>query len=163
MRGVHELERLDAETARQFGDRILEAPRSFADRTSISAGIDFAMEQLDRAPFTSKRRAIDVSGDGTNNSGRDSGAARDDAIIKGITINGLVILSETPLVWNPEHTNPAGGLAEYYRRNVVGGPNAFVMVAENFASFGTALVKKLVAEIAEASSAKTALGLSGRP
>ena len=153
----------DADAARHFSDGIVEAPRSFADRTSISAGIDFAMEQLERAPFTSKRRAIDVSGDGTNNSGRDAGAARDDAVVKGITINGLVILSETPLVWNPEHTNPAGGLAEYYRRNVVGGPNAFVMVAENFASFGAALVKKLVAEIAEAASPTTGRGRIARP
>ena len=116
-----------------------------------------------RAPFTSKRRAIDVSGDGTNNSGRDAGAARDDAIAKGVTLNGLVILSETPLVWNPEHTNPAGGLAEYYRRNVIGGPNAFVMVAENFSSFGAALVKKLVAEIAEAASPTTVRGRIARP
>jgi hypothetical protein len=138
----------DADSAHHFSDGIVEAPRSFADRTSISAGIDFAVEQLERAPFTAKRRAIDVSGDGTNNSGRDVTLARDEAIAKGITINGVVILSETPLVWNPEHTNPAGGLAQYYRRNVVGGPNAFVMVAENFASFGAALVKKLVAEIA---------------
>jgi hypothetical protein len=153
----------DENAARHFSDGIVEAPRSFADRTSISAGIDFAMEQLERAPFASKRRAIDVSGDGTNNSGRDAGTARDEAIIKGVTINGLVILSETPLVWNPEHTNPAGGLAEYYRRNVVGGPNAFVMVAENFSSFGTALVKKLVAEIAQASSPRMALGATARP
>ena len=141
----------DADSARHFSDGIVEAPRSFADRTSISAGIDFAVEQLEHAPFTAKRRAIDVSGDGTNNSGRDVTLARDEATAKGITINGLVILSETPLVWNPEHTNPAGGLAHYYRQNVVGGPSAFVMAAENFASFGAALIKKLVAEIAAAS------------
>ncbi len=153
----------DADAARRFSDGIVEAPRSFADRTSISAGIDFAMEQLERAPFNSKRRAIDVSGDGTNNSGRDAGTARDDAIIKGVTINGLVILSETPLAWNPEHTNPTGGLAEYYRRNVIGGPNAFVMVAENFSSFGAALVKKLVAEIAEAAPPPTVRGRSAQP
>jgi hypothetical protein len=153
----------DADAARHFSDGIVEAPRSFADRTSISAGIDFSLEQLERAPFTSKRRAIDVSGDGTNNSGRDAGAARDDAIIKGVTVNGLVILSETPLAWNPEHTNPAGGLAEYYRRNVIGGPNAFVMVAENFASFGAALIKKLVAEIAAASFAAASRDQVGRP
>src|SRR5262249_2320438 len=153
----------EAAATRQFSDGIVEAPRSFADRTSISAGIDFSLEQLERAPFTSKRRAIDVSGDGTNNSGRDAGAARDDAIIKGVTVNGLVILSETPLVWNPEHTNPAGGLAEYYRRNVIGGPNAFVMVAENFASFGAALVKKLVAEIADASSPAAPYDRIARP
>jgi hypothetical protein len=138
----------DADSARQFSDGIVEAPRSFADRTAISGGIDFAVSQLERAPFEAPRRAIDVSGDGTNNSGREVTAARDEALAKGITINGLVILSEAPLVWNPEHTNPPGGLAEYYRRNVVGGPSAFVMAAQDFGSFGHALVKKLIAEIA---------------
>ncbi len=68
---------------------------------------------------------------------------------KGVTINGLVILSERPMTWNPEHTNPPGGLANYYQNNVVGGPGAFVMVAENFNSFGQAIVKKLIAEIAD--------------
>jgi hypothetical protein len=115
------------------------------------------MAQLERAPFESGRRAIDVSGDGTNNSGREVTAARDEAVAKGVTINGLVILSETPLVWNPEHTNPPGGLAEYYRRNVVGGPRAFVMVAQDFASFGRALVKKLIAEIAGGASLQRAM------
>jgi len=140
----------DEKNAREFGDRLLEAPRSFADRTSISAGIDFAMMQFSRAPFESSRLTIDVSGDGTNNSGRDVIAARDEATGKGVTINGLVILSESPTPWNPEHTNPPGGLANYYRNNVVGGPGAFVMVAENFTSFGNALVNKLIAEIAQA-------------
>ena len=127
---------------------MLELPRAFADRTSISAGIDFAMAQFERSPFTAPRRTIDVSGDGTNNSGRDVAPARDEALAKGVTINGLVILSETPLPWNPEHTNPPGGLGEYYKRNVIGGPGAFVMVAENHASFGQAIVKKMIAEIA---------------
>lgn len=140
----------DTDAARHFGDQILEAPRSFADRTSISGGIDFAMMQLERAPFESQRRTIDVSGDGTNNSGRDVISARDAALAKGITINGLVILSERPIPWNPEHTNPPGGLANYYRDNIIGGPGAFVMVAENFNSFGQALISKLVAEIAQA-------------
>jgi hypothetical protein len=140
----------DEKSAREFGDRLLEAPRSCADRTSISGGIDFAMAQLERAPYEGLRRTIDVSGDGTNNSGRDVGAARDDAVAKGVTINGLVILSESPTPWNPEHTNPPGGLANYYRRNVIGGPGAFVMVAENFKSFGNALINKLIAEIAQA-------------
>jgi hypothetical protein len=139
----------DEPSARQFGDRIMEAPRSFADRTSISAGIDFSMQQLDRAPYEGTRRTIDVSGDGTNNAGRDVTTARDEALAKGVTINGLVILTDTPSAWNPDHTNPAVGLANYYRNNVVGGPGAFVMVAENFRSFGNALINKLIAEIAE--------------
>ena len=139
------------ETARQFGDHILEAPRAFArNSTSISAGIDFAMAQLDRAPYETRRRVIDVSGDGDNNSGRDVTAARDEAIAKDVTINGLVILTETPTPWNSNHTNPSGGLAHYYRNNVIGGPGAFVMVAENSNSFGDVIVRKLIAEIAQA-------------
>src|SRR6478736_7247278 len=132
-----------------FGDRLLESPRSFADRTSISGGIDAAVAQLARAPFDATRRTIDVSGDGTNNAGRDIGQARDDALALGITINGLVILSETPLPWNPEHTNPPGGLTKYYRDNVIGGPGSFVLEAKDFNSFGEAIVKKMIAEIAE--------------
>ena len=138
----------DAASARQFGDQLMEIPRSFADRTSISGGIEFSVAQLEHAPFEATRRTIDVSGDGTNNSGRDVTRARDEALAKGVTINGLVILSDRPLSWNPEHTNPPGGLANYYRDNVIGGPNAFVMVAENFESFGKAILNKLIAEIA---------------
>ena len=80
--------------AQTFGDRLLESPRSFADRTSISGGIDAAVSQLARTPFSAERRTIDVSGDGTNNAGRDVGQARDEALALGISINGLVILSE---------------------------------------------------------------------
>jgi hypothetical protein len=134
--------------ARKFGDQLLELPRSFADRTSISGGIEFAVAQIERAPFEASRRTIDVSGDGTNNAGRDVKAARDEAIAKTIAINGLVILSDRPVPWNAEHTNPPGGLEKYYQENVVGGPGAFVLVAENFHSFGRAIVKKLIAEIA---------------
>jgi hypothetical protein len=138
------------DAARKFGDQLLELPRSFAERTSISAGIDFAMTLLESAPYEAARRTIDVSGDGTNNSGRDVTIARDEALAKGVTINGLVILSDRPMAWNPEHTNPPGGLAHYYRSYVVGGPGAFVVVAENFNSFGQAIIKKLIAEIAAA-------------
>jgi len=138
----------DAASARKIGDQMLELPRSFADRTSISAGLEFAMSQLEHAPFEAPRRTIDVSGDGTNNSGRDIASVRDEVLNKGVTINGLVILSDTPLPWNPEHTNPPGGLDEYYRRNVTGGPGSFVMVADNHNSFGQAIVKKMIAEIA---------------
>jgi Protein of unknown function (DUF1194) len=130
-----------AQSAKGFGDRVLEAPRSFADRTSISGAIEFAMGQLARAPFEAARRTIDVSGDGTNNAGRD---------VIAVTINGLVILSETPLVWNPDHTNPPGGLENYYREHVIGGPGAFVMATQNFDSFGQAVVKKMIAEVARA-------------
>jgi hypothetical protein len=139
-----------ATAARRFGDQVVEAPRCFADRTSISGGIEFAAAQLERSPFKAARHVIDVSGDGTNNAGRDVGAARDAVVATGTIINGLVILTNSQLLFNAEHTNPPGGLEKYYRENVIGGPGAFVMVAENFEDFGRAIVKKLIAEIAAA-------------
>jgi hypothetical protein len=142
---------IDGEQAAQaFASRLLEEPRAFADRTSISSGIEAAMAELDKAPLESERQTIDVSGDGTNNAGRDVSAVRDQALGKGIVINGLVILSDSPMPWNPEHTNPPGGLAKYYRDNVTGGPGSFVMEAQNFGSFGDAILKKMIAEIADA-------------
>jgi Protein of unknown function (DUF1194) len=138
----------DETSARQFTAQLAEAPRSFADRTSIAGAIDFSVELLGHAPYQAPRRIIDISGDGTNNAGRDVTSARDDALATGLTINGLVILSERPLAWNADHTNPPGGLDNYYRNNVIGGPGAFVMVAENFNSFGQAIINKMIAEIA---------------
>ena len=114
------------------------------------------MVELDKAAFEAARRTIDVSGDGTNNSGREVTAARDEALAKGVTINGLVILSERPMSWNADHTNPPGGLDAYYRNNVMGGPGSFVMVAENFNSFGQAILNKLIAEIASVQQTKHA-------
>jgi hypothetical protein len=138
----------DGDSARGFGDRLVEMPRSFAGSTSISSAIDFAVEQLERAPFKSNRRVIDVSGDGNNNSGRPVTDARDDAIGKGITINGLVILTPLGESFRPEHTHPPGGLEKYFQDNVIGGFGSFTVVAEGHESFGRALTKKLIAEIA---------------
>lgn len=141
------------QAAQGFADLLLELPRAFADRTSISGGIDGAVAQFARAPYFAERQTIDVSGDGTDNAGRDVTLSRDEALRLGITINGLVILSDTPMPWNPEHTNPPGGLAKYYRDNVTGGPGSFVIEAKDFTSFGEAIVKKMIAEIADATPA----------
>lgn len=137
-----------SEEAQGFADRILAAPRAFMERTSISAAIDYSMQQLARSPFTASRRVIDVSGDGTNNIGRDVTAARDDAVRQGVTINGLAILSEFPLPSNPSHTHPPGGLLKYYEDNVIGGQGAFALAAEGHEAFGRSILSKLIKEIA---------------
>src|SRR5258705_13964643 len=72
----------DEASAKDFSAQVIEAPRAFADRTSISGGIDFAVAQLARSPYRAARRTIDISGDGTNNSGRDASVARDEALAK---------------------------------------------------------------------------------
>lgn len=134
--------------ARRFGDKMVESPRSFAGSTSLSGAIDFAVKQLERAPFTSERRVIDISGDGNNNSGRPATDARHEALEKNVTINALVILTPPGESFRPEHTNPAGGLEKYFQDNVIGGPGAFTVVAEGHEAFERALTKKLIQEIA---------------
>ncbi len=140
---------IDGEVAaRRFGDRLVETPRSFSGSTAIGSAIDFSVDQLARAPFVSDRRVIDVSGDGTNVSGGPVADARDEAIAKGIVINALVILTPLEESFRPAHTNPPGGLEKYFQDNVIGGPGAFTVVADGHGSFGRALTKKLIQEVA---------------
>ena len=138
----------DEEDAGGFAAQILAAPRSFVGRTSISGAIDFAMERFAAAAPKSERRVIDVSGDGTNNSGRPVTEARDQAVAQGVTINGLAIINERTNATYAFHTRPPGGLPEWYRQNVIGGPGAFLRVVENFETFADAMTSKLVSEIA---------------
>jgi uncharacterized protein DUF1194 len=140
----------DEEGAGGVAATMLKAPRSFTGRTSISAAIDFAMQHLAAAPATADKRVIDVSGDGTSNSGRPVSEARDAAASAGVTINGLAIINTRANPGYAFHTNPPGGLPKYYQDNVIGGPGAFLLQVENFESFTEAMTRKLVAEIAAA-------------
>ncbi len=138
----------DVASARQFTDALEAAPRSFWGRTSISAGIDHAMQLLAENRFEAQRRVIDVAGDGTNNGGRDVAEARDDALASGITVNGLSIVNEHPASYTYAHVQPPGGLTEWYRQNVIGGPGSFVLEVREFAAFGEAMTRKLISEVA---------------
>ena len=142
----------DDEDAGSLSATILAAPRSFMGRTSISGAIDFAMERFAAAKPRSNRRIIDISGDGTNNSGRLVSEARDQALAEGVTINGLAIVNDKPNPGYAFHTQPPGGLPEWYRQNVIGGPGAFLRVVEDFRSFADAMTNKLVSEIVAVAS-----------
>jgi Protein of unknown function (DUF1194) len=139
----------DQASAQAFADKLVAAPRSFWGRTAISSGIDRAVQLLAESGFEAQRRVIDVCGDGTNNAGRDVSEARDDAIGAGITINGLAIINDHPVSWTYAHVQPPGGLPNYYRQNVTGGPASFVLEVHDFHTFGEAMTRKLVTEIAE--------------
>jgi hypothetical protein len=120
-----------------FAAAIEAAPRRlFGGGTSVSAAIDFAATLLAAAPHRAPRRIIDVSGDGANNRGRPAEDARDEAVARGIRINGLPILGV-------EYD-----LDGYYRRSVIGGPGAFVVAAQGYENFAEAILMKLVLEIA---------------
>src|SRR5208283_241970 len=137
----------DDEDADALAAAILTQPRSFVGRTSISGAIDFAMERFTAAKPHSNRRIIDISGDGTNNSGRPVTEARDQTLAEDVTINGLAIINDRPNPGYAFHTQPPGGLPEWYRQNVIGGPGAFLRVVEDFRSFADAMTNKLVSEI----------------
>ncbi len=138
----------NVEDADAFARALESKSRSFAGRTSISTGIDAAMEQFTKSPHQGRRRVIDVSGDGINNSGRPVTDARDEAVNKGIVINGLAIINDRPNpipYWRGEPEPP---LDQYYIDNVLGGPGAFLIVARDFPDFGRAIIAKLLREIA---------------
>ncbi len=138
----------DDATARAFADRLLAAPRSFRGRTAIGAGIEMAIADLAASGFKGARQVIDVCGDGTANSGPNVDAERDKAVAAGITVNGLTIINDHPVNYVYAHTQPPGGLTNWYRAHVVGGPGAFVLEVHAFADFGHAMTRKLIEEIA---------------
>ena len=138
----------DGEAAAAMASAIMAAPRSFVGRTAAGAAIDFAVQRLHASPAGSERRIIDISGDGTTNSGRPVTEARDEAVASGITINGLAIINNRSPPGYAFHTNPPGGLPKYFRDNVIGGPGAFLIVVQDFHSFADAITRKLITEIA---------------
>lgn len=135
----------DAAIAHAFAAKLTEVPPETARRTAIAEAISFAVPFFDRNDFEGPRRVVDISGDGPNNWGRPVTEARDAAVAAGVTINGLPIVNGRPSRW--------GGLSRpdldlYYRHCVIGGPGAFIVVANEFEDFGSAILRKLILEIA---------------
>lgn len=134
----------DAASAAAFAAELIARPRAARGYNSISAAIDFCVNLMETGPYRGLKRVIDVSGDGPNIGGRAVEAARDDAVAKGITVNALAIL-------RPGGSVPARigqPLPDYYRDAVIGGPGAFVEVADENRSFADAVRRKIVTEIA---------------
>ncbi len=137
----------DEESAHLFAELLQAQPRAFFGWTSVSGAIDYAAKQFAISPHSSTKKVIDVSGDGVNNSGRTTSDARDDAIKQGITVNGLVIMNDTPTPGS-YFRMPQPPLDQWYRDNVVGGPGCFVIAIDDFESFAHAIRNKLLKEIA---------------
>ncbi|MBD3663517.1 DUF1194 domain-containing protein [Sulfitobacter aestuariivivens] len=114
-------------------------------RTSISGALDHAAKAFDGNGFAGLRQVIDISGDGPNNQGRPVLEARSDVLGKGITINGLPLMTEDAFsnIWGiPD-------LDVYYAECVIGGVGAFVIPVHGWAQFPDAVRRKLVLEIAD--------------
>jgi len=128
--------------ALRLADELRNMPRALTGFTDIGEAINHSVASIENNGFQGRRYAIDVSGDGTsdNNNPRN---ARDAAIAKGFTINGLIIHSvEYDLGDLARHA-----LHTHYTNDVIGGPGAFLLNAESFKTFGESMRQKLVKEI----------------
>jgi hypothetical protein len=132
------------ETADAVANEIMKTPIRRASRTSISGAIYFAMPLFDENPYRGLRRVIDISGDGPNNNGAPVVGARDTALEKGITINGLPIMVKEPSYSTMDIDN----LDFYYEDCVIGGPGSFVVSIKDRDKFKEAIRNKLVLEVA---------------
>lgn len=135
--------------ANALAGEIAAAPYRRAYRTSISGALHFALPLFEESGFHGLRRVIDVSGDGVNNQGDVVTIARDAALERGITINGLPILLKPPSFATMDIEN----LDIYYEDCVIGGPGAFVIAIRRRDQFREATRTKLVQEIASRETA----------
>lgn len=144
----------DLASAKAFVAKLDTNPPVIGRRTSISGAIEFVIPLFDKNGYDGTRRVIDISGDGENNAGGIVTHARDAAIAKGITINGLPIVNNRP---NPWGYAQMPDLDKYYLACVIGGTGAFMVVALDFDDFARAVRRKLVLEIAD----RTPTGAAG--
>lgn len=135
----------DPESAEAFAGALAETPLSSERWTSLSGALDYAAKRFEGNGFRGFRRVIDISGDGYNNRGGRVEVARDRAVARGITINGLPIVNDRP---NPWGGLPPLHLDRYFEQRVIGGPGAFIVVAEDYTAFASAILSKLLLEIA---------------
>ncbi len=125
----------DKLSAAQFALRVEAAGRAFRGPTSLGYMLRYAVTLFAANGYAGRRRVIDVSGDGRDNSGYDPDWMRDAAAAAGITVNGLAILSE------------GTDLDAYYRDHLIGGPEAFLITAAGYEDFARAIRAKLLREI----------------
>lgn len=133
----------DPAGAAGFADRLAQAPTQRAPRTSISGAIDLGVRLLADSSLEASRQVIDISGDGANNEGRSVTQARDEALARGITINGLPIMLNRARGYGDVEN-----LDAYYRDCVIGGSGAFMVPVRERQQFAQAIKTKIVREIA---------------
>ncbi len=135
-----------AAEAQAFVAQMTANPPRSARRTSISGALLYAEKLFDDNGFRGLKRVIDVSGDGPNNQGEPVAGTRDAVTAKGITVNGLPLMTRGGF----SSSFDVADLDLYYQNCVIGGPGAFVIPVNEWAQFPEAIRRKLVLELAEA-------------
>lgn len=142
----------DAASAAAFGEAVAMAPRTSAGNTALAAALTRSSRLLIDGGFDSARQVIDVVSDHPSDGGR-SAAVRDAAVSAGITINAIPVISDNPIGTydgRMTYSGIIGGVENaiaFYRRDVIGGPGAFVIEARTYDVFGESLKRKLLREL----------------
>ncbi|GLX81340.1 DUF1194 domain-containing protein [Thalassotalea eurytherma] len=135
------------ESANALAQSIGDLARPFSGMTAIGSAIDFASPLFDQNDYQGYQQIIDISGDGTNNSGLNVATASDNAIENGVdTINGIVITNSQSNGIGIGITN-SQSVVDQYTNDVINGESPFLLVANNFNAFQSAIENKIVAEI----------------
>ena len=109
--------------------------RPFSGWTAIGEAVEYAYPLFENNGFEGFEQIIDISGDGTNNSGVAPSVATSNAIADGVdTINGIVITTNQNVV-------------DQYLDEVIAGESPFLLAPGNFDDFQTAIENKIAAEI----------------
>lgn len=115
--------------------QVRRTPRPAAPlATALGDALSYGLDLMSDAPDCD-RRVIDVAGDGRNNDGISVARTYERQDFTGITINGLAV---------GEHE---ADILDYYAREVIRGPGAFVEVAERQSDYPQALRRKLLREL----------------
>ena len=109
--------------------------RPMTGGTFMYTAVDYSINLFDSAPCTPERSVIDVSADGYDDD-NSIAVARDRAISRSITINGLPIV-----------TPQAPDIEEFFNEEVIT-PDGFVMRAESWSGYTRAIRNKMIREIA---------------
>jgi hypothetical protein len=131
----------DAASAKVFADKVRREPRQAWGHNSISGAMLYGARLMRDNAHDGARKVIDISGDGPQIGGPPLAPARDAVLAEGIVVNGLVIHRAGGMIGG-------GSLVDHYNDEVIGGPGAFVMIAEDKAAFAAAMRAKLIREIA---------------
>lgn len=125
--------------AKALAAQVRNVRRHIGVFTCVSEMLQFMPRFLKRMPEPATRVIIDVSGDGSDNCnpGRTASEVRDELVSQHITINGL------PILEGPEKKT----IEAWYRSNIRGGQDSFILPAYSYQEFGTAIRQKIVKEI----------------
>jgi hypothetical protein len=113
--------------------------------TAVGSALSYAGTALKAGP-SCRARTVDISGDGISNQGDSPAIIYESHLLDGVTVNALMIggaqTSSGPLAQAADRY-----LVSWFEREVLHGPGAFWMLADNYEDYERAMRAKLLREL----------------